>query len=271
MKAVVVMAFDPHKERYDVGVSLSFSLDLWYYRQKQIEIKKLTGEYPLYFAYFIKERIEKRLLQEPNRRWFDYELHSLVDEWISKDIEQLEPHLKGILSQLWKRSNQHTCQTDQQYSIREIEADALKLLSYIEGRRWLFEHLEKRLKMIDLPIVGTNISESNLRSYLYTLLQYLYLLGEVELTSGISLHMVDGKMEVYCERCGSMNYGIHAHYCSFCGQDDLVCDTCYVMGVSKGCSLVISRPNKERKHSDSSICHEPRACCYFSSDWIDQL
>lgn len=272
MKAVVVMTFDPHKERYDVGVSLSYSLDLWYYRQKGIEIKKMTRDFPLYFAFFIKNCVEQRFIQDPKRTWLDHDVYSLFDQWISAEIEKLDAKFKGILLQLWNRSLRETCPIiNEQYPIQDIQGDATKILSYIEGRRWLFEHLEKRLKMIDLPLEGIKISAQNSRNYLYALLQYLYLQEEIELSSGISLQMHNGKLEVCCERCGSINYGIHSHYCSICGQDDLVCDTCYVMGVSKGCSLVISRPKKDRKHSDTSINEDSGAYKYCSTDWIDQL
>lgn len=275
MKAVVVLCIDEISDKRYAEISLAYSINHWWYNNKGVYCTQVTPELPLYLALFIKERIDVKLLMMPHLNWRGHDLYALVTDWITDMISSLDSSWNQHFEPLWsKESKGEHVTTLPEWSRETLQEDAMRILPYIEGRRWLFEHLEKRIKMIGIRLNGYSYSENRMRSYLYLLLQYLYLSEEIEMTSGITLVEQNGKLQAQCERCGSVAYGIHLHYCSICGHDDLVCDTCFVMGVSKGCSLVISRPtqieyNREADHGP--FLQEVAAGFYSEKKWNGEL
>lgn len=241
MQAVVYAYVDAINKTCDADISIAYSVDRWWYEQKGLRVVQLTAEVPLYFALYLKDVITSRLASEGERSWHSIDLRARVIAWIDAAIARSEESMRAHLVKIWEKANKRECAPPQPYTEMEtLHKDAFAVLSYIEGRRWLLEHLEKRLKMLRVDL-HTRHNQEQLRMYLPIVLQYLYKQNEIELTSGVTLHSHQDKTNVQCERCGSTDPSIHTHYCSLCEADDYVCDTCYVMGVSKGCSLVLSR------------------------------
>ncbi len=243
VKAAVILYIDPHKKTCYTQISLAYHVDQWWCEKQGYTTMQLTVELPLYLALFVKDAIAAKLRGKECSNWLDADLKSLTRDWISETIAKLGATWKNHFEKLWNKAN-HSSGDASTISIDEIEIiqeDARLILPYIEGRRWLFEHLEKRLKVTGVRLTGASYNEQKIRTYLQTVLQYLFLQKEIEITSGVALRHQQGNLQVQCERCGSTEYGINLHYCSMCDHDDFVCDTCFVMGVSKGCSLVISR------------------------------
>ncbi len=275
MKAIVVLCIDEKSNKNYAEISLAASVDQWWYNSKGVHCLQVTPELPLYLAIFIKTRLDVKIALIPNSNWREYDLYALTSEWITEMIGSLDVTWKKHLEPLWNKiSRREKAIVTSDWAFETLQEDAMCILPYIEGRRWLFEHLEKRLKMIGIRLNGYGYNENRTRAYLLLLIQYLYLSEEIEITSGITLNEHKGKLQVKCERCGSIDYGIHLHFCSICEHDDLVCDTCYVMGVSKGCSLVISRPKhslytKEADHGP--FLQEVAAGVYSEKKWNEQL
>lgn len=249
MKAVVVICIDSSKQTCHAEISLAYAIDRWWYKKRGITCIQVSPLLPLYQAIYLRDRVAAKVAQECNHEWSNNEIVEHMTNCFIHEMSSTNDKWHSHLDKLWHKAVWDDSQAAvHDWSERVLNTDAMQVLPYIEGRRWLFEHLEKRLKMIGIRLHGSGYNEERNRSYLYLIVQYLFLKGEIEITSGITLHTHKKNIRVKCERCGSEEYGIHLHYCTFCGQDDPVCDTCYVMGVSKGCSLVISRPKGEHAH-----------------------
>lgn len=243
VKASVILYIKPYENTCHTQISLALSVDHWWYEKQGYTTLRLTNDLPPYMALYAKDIIAAKLQGQSCQNWQLDDLYVMANNWITESFTKLEPQWRLHLEKLWNKTN-HTASNDSKMSIEEVEIlqqDARLLLPYIEGRRWLTEHLEKRLKMLGVRLAGASNSEQYLRTYLPSVLQLLFLQKEIEITAGVTMHQHQNKLQAQCERCGSKDYGINLHYCSLCNHEDLVCDTCFVMGVSKGCSIVISR------------------------------
>jgi hypothetical protein len=246
MKAVVILCIENRSKRCKADISLAHSVDRWWFEEREIIPISVTPYLPIYLANWLKKRLEAQLQSFIIDTWKEADVQSLAAKWVNEAMDQLEPEWREKVRSWLQKSRSATAEPA--WERHWIEEDAYKILPYIEGRRWLFEHVEKRMKMVGISLRGTEYGNTPMRQYLPHLLQYLYLEEEIELTAGITIEQTNGKIHLRCERCGSENYGIYLHYCSSCDQDEPVCDTCYVMGTSKGCSLVISRPKPHSNH-----------------------
>lgn len=275
MKAVVVLSTDDQSHTCRVEISIDYAVDQWWYRSKGLTCLQVTPKLPLYVAIYLKDRIAERIKSAAPYFRKHKDLNGWITTCISEIMSTVDANWQKHIDKLWNRENvAQLPEIIKHWSVESLLLDVQQVLPYIEGRRWLMEHLEKRLKMVGISLSGSGSNEIQSRDVLTTVLQYLFLTGKIELTSGITLHDQLGKLQKRCERCGSEEYGIHMHYCSFCDHDDPVCDTCYVMGVSKGCSLVISRPKQVQYQNESKkgpFLQEAAGSFYSLKRWNGEL
>jgi hypothetical protein len=242
MRGNVLLITDLNCKQRRIGISLNQTIDQgWYSKREGSTILEITPSLPLFQAFYIKRKLEN-WLQNMDQTISDIELRDQLRNISDDMIHSLKKYLSPMPTSFQLDHFPLSECNIQQWNMDWLVEDAELVLRHLEGRYWLFEQIVKRLEMVDARLKGITSGGYTYQQYLPAILQYLYLAEEIEYISGITIFEWNHRFNIRCERCGSENERIHSHFCSSCGEYDLVCDVCYVMGSSKGCSVVVSRP-----------------------------
>lgn len=227
-------------------------LQYWAHRGSVGKVAVLQQDLPISLAVFVKETVERYPQAATPKEWLAQVQKAIATAGgnESPGLQLIAISANGQYSEVPAMYNSQCAKgyrtTTGNYAELSPSFSAASTVPKAETLYQMISQMRGRMLLVseyrDL-MESVGLEEASELWPLYA--QWAYLLGELELTSGMSIHQTSKllglRLEVTfrCRRCGS---GPDKHYpatCVICGDGCRYCEECLTMGRCRPCSLIL--------------------------------